>query len=156
MARLQGTLCALVTAIAWAASSTASAADSDARASSTPKPSPTGAAPTRARSASPARSERSARAATLGAAQARYLALAKAGVARAKRRFSDRRRGWYDAHLSDRDRYPLATIWDIVPLFRAIDAIAIAQPTPANRRAVRAFACCPGTARRSHPPTRGR
>src|SRR5204862_96536 len=36
--------------------------------------------------------------------------------------------------------YPLATIWDIVPLFGAIDAVAIAQPSAANRRAVARFA----------------
>ena len=51
-----------------------------------------------------------------------------------------RRRHWYDARLGDRERYPLATIWDIVPLFESLDAIAIAQPTPANRRAVARFA----------------
>jgi glycosyl hydrolase family 76 len=75
----------------------------------------------------------------LSAAQQRYLHLAQAGVARAAR-WSDRRLGWYDARLHDRDRYPLATIWDIVPLFESLDAIAIAQPTPANRRAVARFA----------------
>jgi hypothetical protein len=76
----------------------------------------------------------------LSAAQQHYLALAQAGVASATRRWSDRRRGWYDARLGDRDRYPLATIWDIVPLFQSLDAIAIAQPTAANRRAVTRFA----------------
>jgi hypothetical protein len=76
----------------------------------------------------------------LTAAQQRYLALAEEGVAQAQRRWGDRRRGWYDARLHDHDRYPLATIWDIVPLFESLDAIAIAQPTPANRRAVARFA----------------
>ena len=76
----------------------------------------------------------------LTAAQQGYLALAEEGVAQAQRRWGDRRRGWYDARLHDHDRYPLATIWDIVPLFEALDAIAIAQPTPANRRAVARFA----------------
>jgi hypothetical protein len=74
------------------------------------------------------------------AAQLRYLSLARAGVAQAERRWADPRRGWYDARLGDRERYPLATIWDIVPLFESLDAIAIAQPTPANRRAVTRFA----------------
>lgn len=77
---------------------------------------------------------------SLSAAQQRYLALAKAGVAHAVARWSDRHRGWYDARLVDRERYPLATIWDIVPLFESLDAIAIAEPTPANRRAVARFA----------------
>jgi Glycosyl hydrolase family 76 len=81
-----------------------------------------------------------AHAATLSAAQTRYLELAEAGVARAMQRFHDPRRHWYDARLGDRERYPLATIWDIVPLFESLDAIATASPTPHNRAAVRSFA----------------
>jgi hypothetical protein len=77
---------------------------------------------------------------TLSATQQHYLALAQAGVSRAERRWSDRRLGWYDARLDDRERYPLATIWDIVPLFESLDAIAIAQPSATNRRAVARFA----------------
>ncbi len=76
----------------------------------------------------------------ISSAQLEYLSLARAAVARAEQRWSDRRRGWYDARLHDGERYPLATIWDIVPLFEAIDAIAIAQPTGANRAAVTRFA----------------
>jgi hypothetical protein len=79
-------------------------------------------------------------AAPLSVAQQQYLALAKAGVANARRRWGDRRLGWYDARLGDRERYPLATIWDIVPLFQSLDAIATAQPTPANRSALARFA----------------
>ena len=74
------------------------------------------------------------------AAQQRYLALAQAGVAQAEQRWRDPRRGWYDARLNDHERYPLATIWDIVPLFESLDAIAIAQPTAANRHALASFA----------------
>jgi Glycosyl hydrolase family 76 len=77
---------------------------------------------------------------TLSAAQQRYLALAQAGVARAQRRWRDGPRGWYDERLNDRARYPLATIWDIVPLFQSLDAIAIASPTAGNRHAVARFA----------------
>ncbi len=73
-------------------------------------------------------------------AQQSYLSLAKAGVARAQQRWRDHRRGWFDARLGDRDRYPLATIWDIVPLFESLDGIAIAEPTPSNRSAVARFA----------------
>jgi Glycosyl hydrolase family 76 len=76
----------------------------------------------------------------LSSAQQHYLSLAQAGVVGAEQSFGDRHRGWYDARLNDRDRYPLATIWDIVPLFQSLDAIAIAQPTVANRRAVARFA----------------
>jgi hypothetical protein len=77
---------------------------------------------------------------TLTSAQQGYLSLARSGVAQAEHRWSDRHLGWYDARLDDHERYPLATIWDIVPLFQSLDAIAIAQPTPANRRAVARFA----------------
>jgi uncharacterized protein YyaL (SSP411 family) len=76
----------------------------------------------------------------LSATQARYLALAEAGVASAHAHWWDRRRGWYDARLQDHERYPLATIWDIVPLFQSLDAIAIADPTRAHKRAVERFA----------------
>jgi hypothetical protein len=75
----------------------------------------------------------------LSASQQHFLSLAQVGVARAQR-WRNRRLGWYDARLGDRDRYPLATIWDSVPLFEALDAIAIAQPSAANRRAVARFA----------------
>ncbi len=76
----------------------------------------------------------------LSAAQQRDLALAQAGVAQAKRRWWDPRRGWYDSRLDDRERYPLATIWDSAPLFESLDALAIAQPSAANRHAVAGFA----------------
>jgi hypothetical protein len=71
--------------------------------------------------------------------QQHYLSLAQSGVSRAEQRFADGRLGWYDARLGDNEKYPLATIWDIVPLFQSLDAIAIAQPTPVNRRAVARF-----------------
>ena len=76
----------------------------------------------------------------LSSAQQSYLALAESGVSQAEHAWRDHRLGWYDARLHDRNRYPLATIWDIVPLFQSIDAIAIASPTPAHRRAVTSFA----------------
>ena len=76
----------------------------------------------------------------LSVAQQHYLGLAESGVARAEQRWRDRARGWYDARLNDHDRYPLATIWDIVPLFESVDAIAIASPTPQHRAAVASFA----------------
>jgi hypothetical protein len=98
------------------------------------------ASPTLAGDARAATSPTSGPQVQLSPTQQRYLSLAKAGVANAQRRWSDRRLGWYDARLGDRERYPLATIWDIVPLFEALDAIAIAQPTAANRRALTRFA----------------
>jgi hypothetical protein len=76
----------------------------------------------------------------LSAPQQHYLALAEAGVAHAEQRWRDRRLGWYDSRLNDRARYPLATIWDIVPLFQSLDAIAIASPTASHLSAVKRFA----------------
>lgn len=90
-----------------------------------------------ARAASPSRA---AQTPPLTAIQQGYLTLARAGVARAEQRWMNPRLHWYDARLNDHDRYPLATIWDIVPLFQSLDAIAIAQPTPANRHALARFA----------------
>jgi hypothetical protein len=98
------------------------------------------ASPARAHVAGPARRAAVRALAPLGAAQQRYLALAQQGVSLALSRWHDPRRGWYDARLGDRDRYPLATIWDIVPLFESIDAIAIAQPAAANLATVDRFA----------------
>jgi hypothetical protein len=76
----------------------------------------------------------------LGATQQHYLALAHAGVAKARKRWWDPHLGWYLSRLNDHERYPLATIWDSVPLFESLDAIDIAQPTTANRRALAGFA----------------
>jgi hypothetical protein len=69
-----------------------------------------------------------------------YLHIAETGIARAQRLWRDRRLGWYDSRLEDHERYPLATIWDSVPLFEALDAIDIAAPSPVHRSAVLAFA----------------
>jgi hypothetical protein len=68
------------------------------------------------------------------------LTVAEAGVAQAEHLWRDRRLGWYDERLDEHERYPLATIWDATPLFEALDAIALAAPTPAHRSAVIAFA----------------
>jgi uncharacterized protein YyaL (SSP411 family) len=69
-----------------------------------------------------------------------YLQLAEQGVTRAESAWHDRRRGWYDEWLGDRERFPLATIWGIAPLFEALDAIEVAAPSAAHRAAVNAFA----------------
>src|SRR5436190_2232690 len=133
----------LLVICAAACTLTAASAPVPAGASQVSSP-PAGSSPARASQVpSPPAGSRPAGAAAqagLSPAQQDYLQLAQAGIARAKLRFGDRRRGWYDARLGDRDRYPLATIWDIVPLFEALDAVAIAQPSGANRRAVARFA----------------
>jgi hypothetical protein len=68
------------------------------------------------------------------------LQIAEEGIARAQRLWHNAHLGWYDSVLDDKERYPLATIWDAAPLFEALDAIDIAAPTPAHRAAVMAFA----------------
>jgi hypothetical protein len=87
-----------------------------------------------------------------GAAQrSPYLALAEGGAAQAMRAFRDDSHGlwngrrnvplrWYDERLGSRSAYPLATIWGAVPLFEALSAIAAADGSAANRRALRTFA----------------
>lgn len=75
-----------------------------------------------------------------GAARLGYLRIAEQGVARAERTWRDRRLGWYDERRNDHDQLPLATIWDIAPLFEALDAVDIAAPSAAHRAAVVAFA----------------
>jgi hypothetical protein len=69
-----------------------------------------------------------------------YLQLAEQGTTRAQSAWRDARRGWYDERLGDRERFPLATIWGIAPLFETLAAIDIAAPSPAHRAALSAFA----------------
>jgi hypothetical protein len=88
------------------------------------------------------RTAASGQAGLVGAGQSgvAYLQLAETGVARAQRLWRDHALDWYDSRLGDRERYPLATIWDATPLFEALDAIEIAAPSPAHRAALAAFA----------------
>lgn len=66
----------------------------------------------------------------------RYLRAASDGLARA-RAWWDPRKQWYRQQLGGS---LLATNWGIVHLFDATSAVAIADPTPANQAAARAFA----------------
>src|SRR5690242_5875449 len=83
--------------------------------------------------------------------QASFLALAEQGAAQARAAFKDSRQGvwnghrnvplsWYDERLRSRIKYPLATIWGAVPLFESLAAIASANPSAANRKALDVFA----------------
>ena len=100
---------------------------------------------------------------------ASWLALAQSGAARAQSAFRDDSHGiwnghrnvslaWYDERLRSGNRYPLATIWGAVALFEALSAIAAANPTPANRRALEVFArgSNPAPAPPGRPCTLGR
>ena len=67
------------------------------------------------------------------------LAAARAGVARA-RAWWDPQRGWYDQYLPATGHHWRATLWGIVHLFGAYNAIAIADPSRADVAAARRFA----------------
>ena len=56
--------------------------------------------------------------------------------------FWNARLGWYDERVAKRwhPQQPLAHLWSAFPLFEALDAVALADPTAANRNAVTAFA----------------
>src|SRR3954453_7193947 len=71
--------------------------------------------------------------------QKTYLRQAERGVAKAHRYWWDRRRHWYRDRRGSRSDHPLATIWGIVPLFEAVNAIQIASPSHRHARAVRNF-----------------
>ena len=83
-----------------------------------------------------------ARAASLGATQRSYLQLAERAIAQAGSpgAWGNRRAHWYNGLLHDRKRSPLATIWEIVPLFESVDYVALADPSGANLAEVRRFA----------------
>lgn len=70
------------------------------------------------------------------------LRLAESGVVLAHRYWWNARLGWYDERLSNRwnRRMPLLRLWSAFPLFETLDAIELADPTPAHRAAVLAFA----------------
>ena len=69
--------------------------------------------------------------------ESKYLAPAEAAVAQSNE-WWDSGRHWYRQRLGNPDR--LATLWGVVHLFEAKDALAIADPTPGRIAAVRNFA----------------
>ena len=71
------------------------------------------------------------------ASQTDYLRAARAAISDSKTWWWNSKRHWYRQQLGNG---LLATNWGSVHLFGAIDALAIADPTPANKAAVRAFA----------------
>jgi hypothetical protein len=67
--------------------------------------------------------------------------LAENGIAAARARWWNPTLGWYDDSLSPKNPgMPLAYLWSAFPLFEAIDAVAIADPTAAHKLAVEQFA----------------
>jgi glycosyl hydrolase family 76 len=87
----------------------------------------------------PAISLPATRPAALSSVQATYLTMAENGVA-ATHAWWNKKLGWYIERLGDTARYPLASIWDSVPLFEGLDEIAMASPTAAHISAVKSFA----------------
>jgi uncharacterized protein YyaL (SSP411 family) len=72
-------------------------------------------------------------------ASTQYFSLARQGVAAARTYWWDPSRGWYLDTIRDPEPMPLARLWSAYPLFEAVDAVAVASPTAANKAAVRAF-----------------
>jgi uncharacterized protein YyaL (SSP411 family) len=78
-------------------------------------------------------------AATASRSSTQYLSLAQQGVAAAHTYWWSSSRGWYLDTIDDSSPMPLARLWSAYPMFEAVDAVAVAQPTAANKAAVRAF-----------------
>jgi Glycosyl hydrolase family 76 len=70
---------------------------------------------------------------------ATYVGVAEQAAAQIERNWWNPELGWYNEYLARSGPEPLATVWDAFPLFEAIDAIAVADPTRANRAAVEQF-----------------
>jgi uncharacterized protein YyaL (SSP411 family) len=69
-----------------------------------------------------------------------FLQAAEQGLQQTKQLWWNAQLGWYADRLNDDDHLPLATLWSAYPLFEATNGVAIADPTPANKAAVTAFA----------------
>jgi hypothetical protein len=81
-----------------------------------------------------------ARPSSLSPPQQYYLWVVQQGFQEASARWGNPPAHWYNALLHDHQRYPLATIWDVVPLFEAADETALASPTSGNESRVVHFA----------------
>jgi uncharacterized protein YyaL (SSP411 family) len=79
-------------------------------------------------------------AASLGPTQSSYRSLADRGVKNAHAMWFNRKLHWYDNRLNSHKKFPLATIWSLVPLFEADNALAIADHSHAHVAAVRKIA----------------
>lgn len=74
------------------------------------------------------------------AQRAAYLGLAEEGITGQSAHWRTRTDGWYCEVLGCTGAYPLLTIWGIGRMFESVDAVALAAPTVAHRRAVTALA----------------
>lgn len=73
--------------------------------------------------------------------QEQLLSTAQQGVATVQRLDWDAKLGWYDDFLYGGDEHmPLARLWSAYPLFETLAGLAAADPTAANKAALRRFA----------------
>ena len=77
----------------------------------------------------------------LGHDRALFLRMAGKGITAARAYWWNTQLDWYDDRRDNswNEHMPLARLWTIFPLFEAIDALALANPTPKNVAAVRRF-----------------
>lgn len=71
--------------------------------------------------------------------QRQYVSLAAQGISKASA-WGNSKFHWYNELLHDTARSPQATIWGIVPLFEAVDYLAMGQSTASNVAQVKRFA----------------
>jgi len=70
-----------------------------------------------------------------------YLATAEQGLADIRAHWWDAQAGWYyDTYNRQPPSMPLARLWSAYPLFETLVAVAVAQPTAANKAALEHFA----------------
>src|SRR5436309_6576208 len=69
-----------------------------------------------------------------------YLGLAEQGMNQQSGHWRTAAHGWYCEVLRCTGAYPLLTIWGVVRMFEAADAVQMAQPTSAHRSKVEWFA----------------
>src|SRR4051794_3884688 len=81
-----------------------------------------------------------ASAASLTPTQASYRSLADHGVKTANRLWYNKRLRWWNDRLNSHKRFPLATIWSIVPLFETANALALADRSHSHVALVRKLA----------------
>jgi uncharacterized protein YyaL (SSP411 family) len=76
-----------------------------------------------------------------GKGSANYLSEAQQGLALIQSHWWNAKAGWYnDTFNAQPPSMPLARLWSAYPLFETLDAVAVAQPTPANKAALATFA----------------
>lgn len=90
--------------------------------------------------AGPVIGARTASAATVAPAAAGYLRLADQGLHQQSARWRTSVHSWYCESLGCSGAYPLLTIWGVVRMFEAADALELAAPSGAHRAMVDRFA----------------